>query len=436
LLHVGNVRIAILNYIFAKKEAGKFVLRIDDTDVERSTKESEELILEDLSWLGIAFDEFHRQSEHLDRYREAFERLRAIGRVYPCYETKEELSLKRKTQGGASHVYDRAALALSDSQRKSLEERGIAPYWRFKLDESDSVEWTDLVHGKISISLNSISDPVLMKPDGSFVYTFASVVDDIDIGITHIIRGDDHITNTAAQINMFEALGKGGVSFAHVPLLYSIDGQDVSKRTGSALSIINIRKEGILREALIAVLSTLGTSCNANYHDSIADIIEKFSFDHMSLSSPKFNLDDVRAVNRKIIALKSFCEVEKDLRNLGLGEASEDFWNTIRGNINSFGESVFWYDNFFGAQKREVDISPEDIDFVQTMLNLLMNPIDFDRWVDELKKASGRKGRYLFHPMRIAITGLENGPELEKIVNFLGHDALKRKIEDSLGRAK
>jgi glutamyl-tRNA synthetase len=438
LLHVGNVRIAILNYVFAKKNGGKFVLRIDDTDVERSTKESEGIILEDLTWLGIEFSEFYRQSERMERYRAAFERLKSSGRVYPCYETKEELSLKRKTQAvhGASHVYDRAALKLSDSQKKFLEESGVAPYWRFKLNETESVEWMDLVHGNISIPLNSVSDPVLMKPDGSFVYTFASVVDDIDIGITHIIRGDDHITNTAAQLDMFNALGGSNISFAHVPLLSSIDGQDVSKRTGSALSVVNIRKDGILPEALIAVLATLGTSCNVDYHDSLADIVEKFSFDNMSLSSPKFNLDDVKMINRKILAGKPFCEVEDDLKKLNLDKISEDFWDTVRGNINSIGECVFWHNNFFGTPEHAVVLSPDDIDFVQTMLDTLPNPIDFDQWIADLKKKSGRKGRDLFHPIRIAVAGLENGPELKKIIDFLGYDLVKRKIENSLRQAK
>lgn len=434
LLHVGNIRIAILNYLFAKKCGCGFVLRIDDTDVERSTKESENLIIEDLQWIGISWDKFYRQSDNFEYYRKTFECLKSVGRVYPCYETKEQLSLKRKSQmmSGVPPVYDRSSLKLTEAEKKDLENNGIKPYWRFKLNESESAEWVDLVHGKICIPLNTISDPVLVKPDGSFVYTFASVVDDINIGITHIIRGDDHITNTAAQIDIFKAIADTVPEFAHVPLLSSIDGQDVSKRTGSPLSIVNMRNSGVLPEAILNVLSALGTSSNVDPHDNINSLIEKFSFEKMSLSSPKFNIDDVKLVSKKIIVEKSFDDIKTDLEKIGFKNISENFWDTIKGNIDSINDVPSWYNAIFNDENKHEQISKEDSAFVDQMLEFLSNPIDFDCWISCLKKASGRKGKNLFHPIRVILTGLDYGPELKKIIDLLGYDLVKNKIEKTI----
>ncbi len=434
LLHVGNFRIAILNYLFAKKTGGDFILRIDDTDTERSTKESENLILKDLRWIGIHWDKFYRQSEHFEHYRKAFEYLKSIEKIYPCYETKDELSLKRKSQimSGIPPVYDRSSLKLTDLEKKKFEDNGIKPHWRFKLNESEAAEWIDLVHGKINIPLSTISDPVVMKPDGSFVYTFASVIDDINIGITHIIRGDDHITNTAAQIDIFKVISGNVPDFAHIPLLSSIDGQDVSKRSGSSLSIVNMRNDGILPEAILNVLASLGTSNNVHYQDSIESLIEKFNFEKMSLSSPKFNLSDVTLINKKIIADKSFDDVKIDLKKIGIKNASENFWETIKGNINYIKDAVFWYDAIFNEVVKSGRISESDASFVNQIQESLPNPMDFDAWILSLQKISGRKGRDLFHPLRIVLTGLNHGPELKKIVDLMGYDLIKDKIEKAI----
>ena len=434
LLHAGNVRVALFNYLFVRKFGGKFILRIDDTDQERSTKESEALILEDLAWLGIKYDEFYRQSERINKYAEIFERLKAEGRVYPCYETKEELALKRKTQtmSGIPPVYDRGALKLTDEQRKKLEESGMKPYWRFKLDDSTTAEWNDLVHGEIRIPLNTVSDPVVVKPDGGFVYTFASVVDDADLGITHIIRGDDHVTNTAVQIDIFKAICSGSYpSFAHLPLMSSMDGQEVSKRTGSALSVVNMRGDGIFPEALINLLANLGTANNIDYRDTFESLIKKFDFKKMSLASPKFNIEDVRIINKKILVEKKFDEVktklQASLKNFADDKKMHALWDTVKGNINKLSEVSFWDDVFHG----KIKISSEKLDdtFLKQMLDTLSNSVDFDQWVSKLKEISGKKGRELFHPIRIALTDLENGPELKKIVQFLGRDAIKERIK-------
>ncbi|MDR2645707.1 MAG: glutamate--tRNA ligase [Holosporaceae bacterium] len=430
LLHVGNVRIAILNYLFAKKNSGKFVLRIDDTDSERSSKESENLILEDLKWLGIQWDEFYRQSANYSKYKTIFDRLRDEGRVYPCYETKEELSLKRKIQAsiGAPPVYDRAALGLSEKERAENEAKGVKPHWRFKLAETQSIEWEDLIHGKISICLNSVSDPIVVKPDGSFVYTFASVVDDVDMGITHIIRGDDHITNTAAQMDIFRAISGKYPIFAHVPLLSAIDGQDVSKRFGSPLSIANMRKDCIEPLALWYILATLGTSQNVNYEDDIDALIVKFSFKRMSLSSPKFNPEEIKLLTKKIIAEKTFNDAKTDLEKLNLKNISQEFWNMVKGNLHTIKDIVLWEEILYN----KINVIKEDENFVNQMLKTLEEPVNFERWMKNLSQVSKRKGKELFHPVRVVLTGLSSGPALAEMVNLLGYERIKSRIESNL----
>jgi glutamyl-tRNA synthetase len=430
LLHIGNIRIAILNYLFAKKNRGSFILRIDDTDPDRSTKESEDSILEDLKWLGIHWDEFHRQSDNFGRYKIAIDHIKKVGRVYPCYETKEELSLKRKiqTSGGIPPVYDRASLKLSQEQHEEMEAKGIKPHWRFKLDDAKTIEWDDLVHGKVTIPLNSISDPILIKPDGSFVYTFASVVDDINIGITHVIRGDDHITNTAAQMDIFNAIAGKFPKFAHVPLLSSLDGQDLSKRSGSNMSIVNMRDDGVDPGAVWCVLATLGTSNNVSHTDNLEALVEKFSFEKMSRSSPKFNLEEVKLLTKKIISEKSFDEVKSSLEKLNVKNLSAEFWDTVKGNLHSMGEVVFWENILFN----EINVIKEDEVFVGQMLAALKKPLDFHQWIKDLGSVSGKKGKDLFHPIRIVLTGLDNGPELIKIARLLGYDRIRSRIENNL----
>lgn len=428
-LHVGNVRIAIMNYLFTRKNHGKFILRIDDTDTERSTKEYEDTIFENLAWLGIKYDELYKQSKNLSQYNEAFEYLKKIGRIYPCYESKEELSLKRKTQimQGIPPVYDRSSLKLTDNEKKSLEGKGMKPYWRFKLSDT-SASWNDLIHGPISIPLNTVSDPVITKPDGAFTYTFASVVDDLNINITHIIRGDDHVTNTASQIDIFRALNPNRkIEFAHIPLMSSIDGQEISKRIGSPLSVINMQKDGIRAQAIWNVLATLGTSQNANHSDTIDTLIEKFDFRNVSLSSPKFNLNDLKLISRKILAESKFDDVKNELAEFG--NISEEFWNAIKGNIDSINETKIWYDVLINSDIKDNTINRN---FAKQMLSVLKSPFDYDEWISELKKISGKKGRDLFHPIRIALTGLDSGPELKKIAHLIGYDEIKNRIEKSL----
>ena len=427
-LHVGNMRIALLNYLFAKKEGGKFLLRMDDTDVERSTRESEQSILDDLQWMHIQWDEFCRQSERLDRYALALEHLKKIGRVYPCYETKEELSLKRKIQSssGRPPVYYREALKLSAEEIAAYERENRPVYWRFLLNDQTVIKWNDLIHGEKHIPLNSISDPVLVRPDGSFVYTFASVVDDIELGVTHIIRGDDHITNTAVQLDICQALGGTLPEFAHVPLMCSVDGSELSKRSSSALTMQSMQQEGIEPLAVWNVLATIGTANAPDINCGIEELVENFSLSNRSLATVKFDMEVVRSLSHKIIAHKPFEVVQTDLQQLGLSHVSADFWELIRGNINRIADATTWHEVLFG----NITPVPQDKEFVQQMIDTF-DP-DFSLWITKLTQVSGKKGRALYHPLRLAITGREDGPELKKICQIMPLDILKNRLEENL----
>lgn len=425
-LHVGNMRIAMINYLFMRKHSGTFVLRIDDTDKERSTKESEIQILEDLQWCGIHWDEFYRQSERLHKYDTALANLRSKGLIYPCFETKEELSLKRKVQTsqGIPPIYDRSALQLSNEEIEKYQQDGRPMYWRFKLDQSETVHWKDLVHGDISIPLGSVSDPILVKPDGGYMYTFASVVDDSDMGITHIIRGDDHITNTAVQISIFKALAGHVPEFGHIPLMVSADGSDVSKRTDSPLSIINMHKEGIEPLALWDILSTLGTPYNPNPNDNLDDIVNKFDIGNRSLATVKFNINDVRLLTKKIIAEMSYEDVRDFLKDLPY--ANKVFWDTIKNNIDTMQEAKTWHYILF----ENMQIGIDDHNFIQVMFDTLND--NFDQWIANLKEKTGRKGFNLFHPLRMALTSRESGPELKKIFELMGVNRVTKLLQEGL----
>lgn len=430
-LHVGNIRIALINYLYAKKNDGVFVLRIDDTDLERSTKEYEENIFEDLNWLGLKWDELYKQSDNISRYDQAIEFLKSKGRVYECYETKEELALKRKIQAskGIPPVYDRAALNLTDAEKAALKEKGIKPYFRFKLNQDDVVSWNDLIHKEISIPLNSVSDPVLIKPDGGYAYTFASVVDDIDMKISTIIRGDDHITNTAVQIDIFKAICGYTPEFAHIPLMLALDGQDISKRTKSVFSISAMRKSGIYSQAILNVLATLGTP-NSVENDSLEDLISKLNLSKMSLSTIKFSLKDVVALNKKIISEKEFEEVESQIQELNIS-ISKDFWDTCKNNLEALEDLLYWRNVIDGDFCADAKFNENDKNFLKTSYDEISENFDFVTWIETLKKITGRKGKALFHPIRLALTGIEKGPELNKICNLIGIDEVKKRIKSA-----
>ena len=427
-LHVGNARVALINWLFAKQAGGKFILRIDDTDLERSKKEHEDAIEADLTWLGLVWDEKANQSARMKIYDEAADRLRAMGRLYACYETPEELDYKRKRQlaRGQPPVYDRAALTLSESDRAKLEEEGRRPHWRFKLEESD-VQWNDLVRGPCHYHASHLSDPVLIRADGTALYTLPSVVDDAEMAVTHVIRGEDHVTNTAAQIQLFQALGATPPGFAHLPLLVGADGQGLSKRLGS-LSLGELRQGGTEAMALNSLLAHLGSSDAIAAFQDLEALTAGFDIGHFSRATPRFDPLELAHLNAKLLHELPFAVARPRLEALGI-KADEIFWNAVRGNLAKLADAAEWWK----VCRAEVEPVIEDQDFAATAAGVLpAEPWSVDTWkswTQAVQAASQRKGRELFHPLRLALTGRGDGPELKTLLPLIGRDRVLARLE-------
>ena len=422
-LHVGNLRTALVNYLFARAAGGVFMLRIDDTDTERSTPEFEASIRADLDWMGMSWDTEDRQSARLDRYDEALRQLEAIGRAYPCFETPEELALKRKAQlsAGRPPVYDRAALKLTDEQKQAFQAEGRRPHWRFRLEDT-AVAWTDMVRGDVSYHMSSLSDPVLMREDGRVIYTMASVVDDIDHGITHIIRGEDHVTNSAAQIQLFEALGATAPVMGHVALLAGADGEGLSKRLGS-LSIGQLRDEGTEASALASLLARIGTADPVVPTADMAAIIGGFDLSRFGRATAKFDPAELAQVNARIVQQLDFDAVSPSLSDLGVG-GDADFWMAVRDNLSSVAEAADWW------QVCTTPITPviEAADVTTAAAGLLpdgdLSSDIWGSWTKAVAAETGAKGRELFMPIRLALTGREKGPEIAPLLAFVGRERI------------
>jgi glutamyl-tRNA synthetase len=421
-LHVGNIRAAVVNWLFARGEGGAFVLRIDDTDLERSTKAYEEGIEADLTWLGLTWDEKYNQSARFETYHRAMERLKAQGRLYPAYETQEELDRRRKVQlsRGQPPIYDRAALRLTDEERAALEAEGRRPHWRFKLD-GKRIAWSDLIRGDCEVDTASMSDPVLIREDGAFLYTLPSVVDDIDMGITHVIRGEDHVTNTGVQIEVFEALGATAPAFAHFSLLVGADGEALSKRLGS-LSISDLREQGYEPLAITSHIAKLGTSEALEAAPSLAALADGFDFTKMGRSPTRYDPADLARLNAAILHAMPYETARPRLQALDadLGEA---FWTAVRANLGFFGDVAEW------AQVVRGPITPiiEDRAFLDAARELLPEDLNWQAWVEAVKAATGAKGRGLFMPLRQALTGKDHGPDMGSLLGLIGREkALKR----------
>lgn len=421
-IHVGNVRAAVVNWLFARARGGVFVLRIDDTDLERSTKEYEDGIEIDLAWLGLAWDEKHNQSARFPIYQQAVERLKAQGRLYPAYETQEELDRRRKVQlsRGQPPIYDRAALKLSNEERAALEAEGRRPHWRFRL-EGKRVRWEDLVRGPCEVDTASMSDPVLIREDGAFLYTLPSVVDDIDMGVTHVIRGEDHVTNTGVQIEVFEALGASAPTFAHFSLLVGADGEALSKRLGS-LSISELRAQGYEPLAITSHIAKLGTSDVLEPAPSLEALSEAFDFAKMGRHPARYDPADLARLNAAVLHAMSYETAQPRLQPLDadLGEA---FWNAVRANLTLFSDVAEW------AQVVRGPVSPavEDAGFLAEAATLLPDSLDWATWAEAVKAKTGAKGRALFMPLRKALTGKDHGPEMGALLPLIGREkALKR----------
>jgi len=426
LLHVGNARTAMLNWLFAKKHHGKFFLRIDDTDTERSKPEYEVAILEDLAWLGLTHDIFARQIERADAHARAAEALKASGHLYPAYETADELDRRRKRQIAAHKppVYDRAALKLTAEDRAKLESEGRKAHWRFKLSQS-KVKWHDLMRGDVEIDTAHLSDPVLIREDGRFLYTLPSVVDDIDFKITHIIRGEDHVTNTAAQIEIFEALGATIPHFAHFPLLIGSGGEALSKRIGS-LSLREIRENGIEPLALASYLAKTGTSDAIELKPSLDVLAEEFDFAKIGRAPAHFDPKELDGLNAKLLHALPYDAVKDRLSVLGVESAA--VWEAIKPNVARLADAADLAAIVTGS------ITPviEDAAFASKAAELLPpEPWDentWSAWTKAVSAATAKKGRDLFHPLRLALTARESGPEMKKLLPLIGREKVVARL--------
>jgi glutamyl-tRNA synthetase len=428
LLHVGNARIALANYLFAQRHGAAFTLRLDDTDTTRGTVEFAEAIANDLHWLGLHWDDSFRQSDRLDRYEAAAERLKQSGRLYPCFESEEELRAKREARirQGRAPIYDRAMLKMTPEQRAAAEAGGKRPYWRFLLSPG-MITWEDLVLGRRQVKLNAISDPVLIRADGSPLYTFTSVVDDIETGVSHIIRGEDHITNTGVQLDLIEALGAkpAAFAFAHLPLLTDADGGKLSKRF-DGLSLRSLQRDGVEPVAVTGYLARLGTSDDPEPLP-LAALVETFDFGKYSASAARFDVRQMLALNRKVLHSLPFSEV---MPRLPLG-ATEAFWLAVRDNLDLLSEARGWWDVVSG------DIVPPVIEgegaFLHQALEMLPpEPWDSEvwkQWTTALREVTGRKGRALFHALRLALTGEEKGPELAALLPLMGRARVAERLK-------
>lgn len=432
-IHVGNVYVALHNWLFARARGGSFMLRFDDTDRERSRAEHADSIEADLRWLGLGWDGFCRQSDRSALYDDAAAKLRAVNRLYPCYETEEELGLKRKAQAAAHRppVYDRAALDLGDADRARLEGEGRRPHWRFLLDRED-VAWDDLVRGSQRVDEASQSDPVLIREDGSYLYTLPSVVDDIETGITHLIRGADHVTNTGVQIQLFQALGATPPAFGHLPLLVGADGQPLSKRMGG-LGIAELREAGMEPLAIAAYLARIGSGTAMEPVAALQDLVADHDLGRYGRGAPKYDPAELAHLNARHLHALSFRDALPRLHELGLSDVDAALWDAAHGNIATLADLALWQDICRGR------IAPviEDAELTAIAAGLLPpEPWDgetWSQWTKAVGGATGRKGKALYHPLRLALTARDHGPELRNLLPLIGRARALARLSGNKG---
>jgi len=421
-LHVGNLRTALFNYLISKKVGGTFILRLDDTDPERSTQEYADAIQRDLEWLGLTWDRIERQSERLDRYAAAADALRDNGRFYEAFESPVELDLKRKKQLNMHlpPVYDRAALKLSDAEKDRLRAERGQGVWRFLLKQ-ERIEWTDGILGDLSIDAASVSDPVLIRHDGQVLYTIASVVDDTDMGVTDVVRGSDHVTNTATQIQIMEALGYEAPRFAHHSLLTGPQGEALSKRLGT-LALRDLRAAGVEPMALLSHMARLGSSQPIELCSTLDELADGFDLTHFGAAPTKFDVQDLYPITARYLHTLPLEAVAEQVAEIGVpGDLAPRFWTVARANITTRHDIAGWWHLFRdGATPLVAD---EDREFVAQAFALLPDPpygeTTWKDWTDAVKEATGRKGKGLFMPLRKAVTGLERGPEMADVMQLL-----------------
>ncbi|MCB1519977.1 MAG: glutamate--tRNA ligase [Hyphomicrobiaceae bacterium] len=442
-LHIGNIRTAVLNYLFALKSGGRFLLRMDDTDQERSTEEFAAGIKADLDWLGLTTDWHARQSDRISRYHEVAEVLRASGHLYACYESADELDRRRKRQLGRGQppIYDRAALRLTAEQHAAQVAEDRHAYWRLRLPNTEGsdrleplptlVSWNDLIRGDQAVDLGSLSDPVLIRADGTFLYTFTSVVDDIDFEITHIVRGGDHVTNTGVQIALFEALGAVPPAFAHHSLLVDGEGHALSKRDG-AQSIASLREAGYEAMAVVSQAALIGTSDAIEPHDHLATLADGFAFSKISLAAARFEMSELATLNARLLHRMPYEQAAERLAALGIAGGAP-FWSAVAGNLERMADARVWWDVVAG------DVEPvvEDAALLAQAAELLPpEPWDSEtwpQWTRAVREKTGAKGRQLFHPLRLALTGRDAGPELKMLLPLIGRKRAALRLSGETG---
>jgi len=426
-LHVGNARTALISWLFARRNQGTFILRIDDTDQERSQQRYVDAIKEDLIWLGLTWDKEVVQSHRMEQYNAAKEQMLKDGRLYPCYETTEELQIKKKLLLGQNKppIYDRAALSLTAQQKQELEISGINPHYRFLLSEG-KIEWPDLVRGSISFDTKNLSDPVLIRADGTMTYSIASVVDDVEFKISHIIRGEDHITNSATHVQLFSAMGAAIPEFAHISLLKSKEG-GISKRYGG-FEIRSLREQGFDPMAVLSLLAKMGTSDAIEGCTDINKLIEGFSMAKQSKSTVTYDIAELTRLNSQILHHKSWDEVKAQLYDMGMSGVTSMFWDAVRPNISTLSEVKDWYDICCA----KITPCTDDVEFTTKAAQLLpegeFDQTTWDQWMKIVKAETGRSGKDLFMPIRKALTNMEHGPELKLVLVILGRDTTYKRL--------
>ena len=443
-IHVGNVRIALMNWLFAKKQQGKFILRFDDTDESRSREEYRDAIREDLKWLGLIPQEEFAQRERMDIYAKAIEKLKQSRYLYPCFETPEELSIQRKllSSQGLPPLYDRTkAYQRTPEEIDRLIAEGHTPHWRFRLHQ-EPVTWQDLVRGDVHFETLQASDPVVIRADGCPLYTLTSVIDDIEMGVSHVVRGEDHVVNTAVQLQIFNALGGEPPRFAHISLLMDREGKPLSKRIDS-LSIQKMREQDVFPHAIRAYLTHLGTNTAAQSDETIESMIENFHFSHYGRAAPNFDENALATLNRNTLQNLTFAQAQSFLPT----DADENFWQTIRHNIACKQESIEWFSRL-SKDLYPKPYSPTEEDectYLQQALSLLPHEGWHEDaaapegvwtlWQERLQAQSERRGKKLLLPLRLALTGMKMGPALPALLQYLGHNRVGLRLEHAIKNA-
>lgn len=430
MLHVGNARTALINFLLAKNLGGKFLLRIDDTDQERSKQEFKDKIIEDLSWLGLKWDDIFYQSSRLDKYEAVKNKLLESGRLYPCYETQAELEIKRKLQlsSGRPPIYDRAALKLSEDEKKKFESEGRKPHYRFLIEDKPIV-WNDMVKGRLKYEGKHMSDPILVREDGSMTYMICSTLDDAEYNVSHIIRGEDHVSNTVIQLQLFEAMGFEKPKFGHLSLVKSTYDK-ISKRKGG-FEIANLRDEMSMEPmAINSFFAYVGTSANVTYQNNMQDLIDSFDIHKFSKSPTTYMPDELTRLNHKMISMMGYKEIKSHLAELCADYVTEDFWLAVRSNIDNASDVIDWWKICYEMPSKSGDI---DSSFAKSALELLpeggIDSTSWKSWTGLIKESTGLSGKNLFMPLRLILTGLNHGPEMGALLPLIGRDGVIQRLK-------